>query len=210
MHMDTGIADGVTVTGIGKAGARPDVMSLDLGAEANSPGVQEALERASAALDRMRVALREAGVPDADISSGDVTVWPSHDDRQQVTGYTATLRLGALLRDLGTAGSIVSRTIGAGGDAARVFGMSLRHADPASLLGQARDAAWRDAQAKAEQYAGLAGRSLGPVHAVRESAADWPQPGRAYAADVSLAGGMPVEPGSATVTVSVDVRWELA
>jgi uncharacterized protein len=203
--MDTGI----TVTGVGSAAAPPNVMALELGAEVTAAGVQEALEEASAALDRMRRALLDGGVPAADVSSGDVSVWPTYDDRRRVIGYTATLHLAAVVRDLDGAGALVSRTVGAGGDAARVFGMALRHSDPAGLLEQARTAAWQDATARARQYAELAGRTLGPVLAVYESVSDRPHPIRAFAAAGMPPPGMPVEPGSAEVRVSVDVRWEL-
>jgi uncharacterized protein YggE len=207
--MDTGI----TVSGVGTASAPPNVMNLELGAEVTAPQVQLALDRASEALDQMRRVLLGWDVAAADLSSGDVSVWPKHDDRQQVTGYTATLRMSALLRNLGTAGALVSQTVAAGGDAARVFGMVLRHAEPSALLGQAREAAWKDAAARAGQYAELAGRTLGPVLSVLESgAASPPRPlhGQylAMAAPEALA-DLPIEPGIATVTVSVDVRWEL-
>jgi len=207
--MDTGI----TVTGVGQASAPPNVMNLELGAEVTAPEVQLALERASAALDQMRRVLLGWDVVAADLSSGDVSVWPRHDDRQQVTGYTATLRMSALLRNLGTAGALVSQTVSAGGDAARVFGMSLQHADPGALLSQARDAAWRDAAARAAQYGELAGRTLGPVLSVLESGAAAP-PRPLHGQYLALASegrraDLPIEPGSATVSVSVDVRWEL-
>jgi uncharacterized protein len=208
--MDTGI----TVTGTGKASAPPDVMDIDLGAEVAAGGVQEALDGASKALDAMRQHLLESGVAAEDISTGDVQVWPSQDDRQRVVGYRATLRMSARLRDLGTAGGLVSRTIRAGGDAARVFGLALDHADPKSLTSQARDAAWADAQARAEQYARLAGRTLGPAVAVQEDGTPPPpRPlgARAFSLVAAESGAdLPVEPGTASVSVSVRVRWELA
>jgi uncharacterized protein len=80
--------------------------------------------------------------------------------------------------------------------------------DPSALAEQARERAWTDARAKAAQVAALAGRSLGTVVRLRESAdaAGLPRPMLKLAAD---AGAMPAEAGEATVTASLLVRWLL-
>ncbi len=206
--MDTG----VTVTGAGTAAAPPDVMHLELAAEAEATGVQEALDQASAALERMRRALLGQGVDAADVASGPIGVNPRYDQKSRVCGYAAELRLRVMLRDLATAGSVLSAAVAAGGNAARVYSMSLEHSDPAELLRRAREAAWQDAHARAVQYARLAGRELGDVVAVTESP-DGPQPipRAAYFAELSGAAvaSVPVEAGTSTVTVRVTARWEL-
>jgi uncharacterized protein len=110
---------------------------------------------------------------------------------------------------MGEAGAVIGRLADAGGDAARVQGISYVLEDDAALQEQARADAFADARRKAEQYAELAGRELGEVVSVRENVtAPGPMP---YAAADSAAGAseMAIAPGSTTVTVTAEVRWSL-
>ena len=78
------------------------------------------------------------------------------------------------LLDLSRVGSLLVAAIDAGGDGARIDGISFSHRDAAALEREARDAAFADARAKAEQYAGLAGQALGEVRHVVEGGGDGP------------------------------------
>ncbi|MFD0886518.1 SIMPL domain-containing protein, partial [Streptosporangium algeriense] len=74
-------------------------------------------------------------------------------------------------------------------------------------LGAARDLAFADARARAEQYARLAGRELGRVVAISEENVTPPIPmsyGAGFAAEKAS-----VSPGQQTVSVSVRVVYGL-
>ena len=83
-----------------------------------------------------------------------------------------------------------------GGDAARVHGLEFVVGDRATVAAAAREAAWRDAEARAGQYATLAGAALGPVLEVRDAPAPPPdaRPMRLLAGRDDL-GGPATEPG---------------
>jgi uncharacterized protein YggE len=90
--------------------------------------------------------------------------------------------------------------------------MSFDIDDSADLVTEARDNAYDDAKAKAQQYADLTGRTLGRVEVVSETVRD-PEPlyyGAAAAARTSDAGATPVEAGTQTVRVRVTLIWQLA
>ena len=70
-------------------------------------------------------------------------------------------------------------------------------------------AAFADAHARAEQYARLAGRSLGPVVEIREEPGVPGTVPRLLAAK-AVGDALVVEPGTQDVRASVTVRWELA
>ncbi len=72
-----------------------------------------------------------------------------------------------LVRDLDIADRVVD-AVAAAGEEARLNGISFEIGDPATALAAARDAAYKDALAKARQYAGLTGRTLGAVLRVQE------------------------------------------
>lgn len=201
--------DGITVMGVGQAAGVPDVFRIDLAAEVVASSATGALRGAGEALDRMRGVLATGGVVREDLQSGAMHLWPEYaDGHRSISGYRAKLGLVAHVRNLQQAGVLLADTVAAGGDASRLDGATFEHADPASLLARARERAWRDATAKAEQYAALAGRRLGAVRALAErhgSVRPLPR------ADIALAReSVPIEPGTSAVSVEVDARWEFA
>jgi uncharacterized protein YggE len=104
---------------------------------------------------------------------------------------------------------VAAAAVAVGGDAARVHGLGFVVGDPATVAAAARDAAWRDALARAEQYARLAGAALGPVLEIREAPPPPPdaRPMRLLAAEAPP--GPATEPGEATVWAAVSVTWAL-
>jgi uncharacterized protein YggE len=125
-----------------------------------------------------------------------------------VTGYAATQQLTARLRDLDRAGSLVGEAVAAGGDAARLHGLHFDLSDSRAVHEWARVQAWEDARGKAGQLATLAGRALGQVVRIREDGSPHPMRTHAIAlAAAPMATAMPVEPGTTTVTVTIEVEW---
>jgi len=201
---------GVTVSGTGRVPVRPDVLVARLGAEVVAGSVQDALDRCSAALASMAAALREWGVADADLGTAGASVYAAHDQHGNQRGWTATQQLNAKLRDIGTAGDLVSKAIAAAGDAARLHDLSFEVADDTKPRAEARRLAFADARAKATLYAELAGRELGAVHAVAEVNGGV-GPVREYDGGfmaMGKAASMPVEAGSLDIAVAVTVHWD--
>ena len=202
---------GITVLGSGSAAAAPDVLVLQLGAEVRHPNVSAALGQASAALSAMVARLRAAGVAEADLRTSGASLWSQTDQHGRLTGHVANQQLTAKLRDLVTAGDLVVEVVAAGGEAARLHGLAFAFDDDTSLRAQAREQAFADARAKAEQYAALAGRPLGPVRRVREETGQHrPIPMRYAVAQSMAAESMPVEAGSQEITATVEVEWTFA
>ena len=198
---------GVTTTGQGAVTAAPDVAVVELGAEASAPGVQDALDRANAGLVAARDALVAAGVAAADVRTSQTSTWT--EQREDGPRTTARLTLRATVRDVAACGEIVRAALDAAGPVARLDSTSLAVGDPGPLAVAARDAAFADARSRADQYARLAGRSLGPVVEVREDSGG-PGPVPRMMAAKAASDALVVEPGTQEVHASVTVRWELA
>lgn len=199
---------GVTVTGTGLVTAVPDVAVVDLGAEARAPGVQDALDRAGAALDAAARGLRERGVTPADLRTTTTSTWTERTD-DGTSRTTVRLALRAQVRDVAGAGEAVRAALAAAGDAARLDGIGFALADPAPLAAAAREAAFADARERAEQYAALAGRRLGAVVEVVEGGGGPGPVARTLAAAAPAGDALAVEPGTQEVRATVTVRWEL-
>lgn len=200
--------DSITVTGRGAATGTPDLVVLNAGAEVIDESPQRAFTDTSAAVRAMLDALREAGVDSTDIQSKNASVrshW--HDGpNAPVRRFQASQHFTVTLRDIDTAGETVGSVVAAGGTAARLHEMALGFSEVEELIRSARAAAWEDARTKAEQYAQLAGRTLGPVLRINAVA----RSGMVRA----LAGGgaqmdMAVESGESDITATVEVEWAL-
>lgn len=198
---------GITVTGAGSASGEPDVATLSLGAEAQRPGVADAFDAAGAAMTAMVAAVRAAGVAGADLHTGGVDLRSAYEHEGR--GYLASQQLSVRVRDLDDLGALVSAAVRAGGDAARLHGLHFSFSDPEAELRSARERAWADARAKAEQYAALAGRRLGAARGIAETAGHFTHAFRELAGSSTLA-AMPVERGTVDVTVAVEVEWAFA
>lgn len=208
----TAVPDRVDVIGTGTASAAPDVVVVDARVQVGAADVSAALAGAASRVSAALQAAADHGVADADrctTGMGVTTRWDR--DGRSVTGYTAHHTLRLVVRERDRTGDLLAALAGAAGDALGVDGVSLEVADRGPLLVAAREAAFADARATAEQLAALAGRSLGPVLRVTDRpAGPGPQPRamRAMAAE-SLDGGMPVAAGESAVTVAVAVRFGL-
>lgn len=201
----------VTVVGRGAVALPPDLAVVELACEGVAATPAEALATAGSGLDRVRAVLLESGVGADGLRSTEFSLWAETDPQGQPRGYRAVRGLSAEVPDIGRVGELVSAAIGAGGATSRVRGLSLRASGAATARVQARDLAFADALATAEQLAGRAGRTLGPVTEIvdGEPAAGGPVPvARAFALAKDSAG--PVDPGQLEVTAAVTVTWDLA
>lgn len=201
---------GVTVIGSGRAATAPDVVRIDLAAESSAATVQAALGAATEGQATIRAALIADGIDGADLRTTTTSVHVDYSPTGEgPRGYVARLGLSATVRDVAAAGGVVARALDAAGETARLDGMSFSHSDPSALLVVARQVAFADARAKAEQFAALAGRTLGEVVRVDETlGGGGPIP--VFRAQAAFAGDLAVEPGEQEVTAAVTVRWAWA
>ena len=203
----------VTVAGAGGASAVPDTALLELGVETRGSSPAEALDACARALDQVRAALDAEGVEPARRTTSGLQLHEDWESRQPGHGpvaYQAGARLTVRLAQPERAGQVAAAAVAAGGHDARVHGLGLAAGDPVEVAAAAREAAWRDALARAGQYAELAGMALGPVLEIREAPPPPPdaRPMRLLAAEAGPAGPA-TEPGETTVWAAVSVTWAL-
>lgn len=205
-------ARGVSVAGTGRASGTPDLLRFTVGVQVTAASVDAALGSANAAQARVLAVLEQRGVDDRDVQTTGVRIEPRYDAKgQAITGYVVSEDVRVEVRELATAGETISASVAAGGDAARLSGVQFVLEDDEALREQARDAAFAQAKAKAEQYARLSGRELGAVQSIRE---DVRPPSGGYEASMAYdataaRASVPLEAGSTEVSVDVQVRWAL-
>jgi uncharacterized protein YggE len=207
---------GINVGGKAKVAGTPDTLRLDLSVVASATSVSEALASANRSASAVQKSLFDNDVQKKDLQTSGLNIQPEYDYSNnaapRLKGYQVTESIGAKLRDLGRAGDVIGKAIGAGGNAIRVNGISLDLEDTGALVSSARDKAFADAKAKAEQYARAAGRSLGDVISISEDVTTptpVPMPYGLNATSAKDMASVPIEPGSQDVSVSVTVLFAL-
>jgi len=203
----------VSVGGHGSASAAPDVVRVALGIRADATGVAAALAAGNAAVRAVSSAARAHGLRDRDIASTGASVQPRWDrEGTAVAGYTAYHQLALRVRDLGSLNALVDAVAAAAGDSLVIDGITLDIAERGPLVERARELAYADALAKAQQYAALSGSRLGRVLAITEDEGGMlaPMPRREmFLAKASDAGGLPVEAGEHSVSITLRASWQL-
>ena len=197
----------VTVTGRGHVNAPYDAATLSLATNARAAKPADAAARAAYSMNGLREAVLAHGVTAAALANTAVQLSPVHDPWPTVVAYEATLSLAVSISDLGSMGSLMVAAVEAGGDGARVDGVSFRHQHSVELAREARALAFADARLKAEQYAQLAGQALGEVRQVLEAEASMARGGAAMMK--AVAAEVPIDAGDGQVSAVITVSWAL-
>lgn len=209
---------GITVEGSGRLTGQPDTLTATVGVEVERPTVQEALDAGNTGAQQVIDAVTEAGVAEEDIQTARFEVHPRYDhgpgqDEPVIRGYLVTNLLEVRIRDVDAAGEVLAAATEAGGGDARVQGVRFSLEDNEALVAQARERAFADARARAEDYARLAGRELGALVSVDETFTPSPPAeqfaGEAVQDTASRAAEVPVRPGGQEVEVRVTTVWSL-
>lgn len=207
------VAGGIAVQGVGEVRGAPDTMTVTLGVQVTADTVAGAIDQANRAAEAVLSALAEDGVAAEDIATQGLSVYPQYDYRpdgeQRLLGYQVTNTLMVTIRDLDRAGEIIDDAVAAGGDATIVQGVGFSVEDDTERLAEARERAWADARARAEQLAELADVTLGAPLSIQEGVLDAPVPFDARVEAADMAGGVPIQPGQVTSTVTLTVRFAI-
>jgi len=200
----------ITVSGEGKVTVSPDIATVRLGVVLERDTAKGARQAAAAAMTGVIDALHKLAIDDKDIATSTVSLNPTFDytnnaGTPKIRGYQLSNVVTVTVRDLDKLGDVLDNTIVAG--ATSVDGISFDVADRAAAEAQAREAAVKDAKAKADTLAKGVGVSITGVSSMSETVQSpifyggMAAPAAAGAADAST----PVSPGTTDVTIDVQV-----
>ena len=204
----------ISVSGTGEVTGTPDTLIIDLGVQVLRPTVGAATGEAARLAETVIDALKAEGVAEKDIQTTNYSIWPEYDyrnDTQTLRGYRVNNTVSAKIRDLDKAGEIIDTATAAGGNDVVVGGIRFDLEADGAFITAAREAAWNDAKAKAEQLAALAEVRLGKAVSISETSSPTPPP-IAYAgarAEASFDAATPIQPGEASVSVVVTVQFAI-
>jgi uncharacterized protein YggE len=130
------------------------------------------------------------------------------DSTQAISGYQVSNEVEVTVDDLGRLGPALDALVASGANSLGSMDFTIR--DPKPLMAQARAAAMKDAEARAQSYAAAGGFKLGPILEVSEGGADMQRPMMNAVPMMRMAAApVPVANGENTLSVSVNVTFEI-
>ena len=206
----------IHVTGSGSVVGEPDIATLNLGVSAEKASVEEAREAAASAMTNVIESLKANNVAENDIQTENFSIYPQYDytdNGRVLRGYRVNNTVNAKVRELESLSDIIDDAAAAGGDIVVVNSIQFMIEDSTALQTQARALAVENAEAKAQTLAAAGGVTLGKPVTITETTFGGSPPivfaeSAALAAD-SARSSTPVEAGELTVTVNVNVVYEI-
>jgi uncharacterized protein len=199
----------ISVSGEATVSVAPDQAQIDAGVSSEAKTAREASEANNAAMGKVLLALKGAGIEEKDYQTARLSLQPQYAPNRTgpsaVTGYRAGNRVSIKLRDVTKVANVIDTLVGAGAN--EIGGIHFVVSQASKLLDEAREKAVADARRKAEIYAKAAGVTLGEPLAISEEGAAAPVFRGKVAAPMAL--NAPVSPGEETLSVTVSVSWAI-
>jgi uncharacterized protein YggE len=199
----------ITVSGEATVSVAPDQAQIEAGVASEAKTAREASEANNAAMSKVLLALKGAGIAEKDYQTSRLSLQPQYAPNRSgpspVVGYRASNRVTVRVREIARLASVIDVLVGAGAN--DIGGINFMVSQASKLLDDARTQAVADARRKAEIYAKAAGVTLGaPLSISEEGTAPRPVFRAKMAAEMAAT---PVAQGEETLSVTVNVSWAI-
>jgi uncharacterized protein YggE len=200
----------ISVTGEATVSVPPDMAQIDGGVTSDAKTAREASEANNAAMGKVLLALKGAGIDEKDFQTSRLQLQPQYPPNRTgpsaIVGYRASNRVTIRLREVTKVAGVIDTLVSAGAN--EIGGINFTVSNASKLLDEAREQALADARRKAEIYAKAAGVTLGAPLSISEENSSAPAPFRARIA-AGMAVSTPVAQGEETLSVTVSVSWAI-
>jgi uncharacterized protein YggE len=203
------------VSATGEVTRVPDLAIISAGVQTLQPTATAAIEENAARMERVRAALKRAGIEDKDIQTSSINLNPEYQYDQnrppRLTGYRATNTVNVKFRDLKRTGAILDALVAEGAN--QINGPNLTIDKPESALDEARVKAIANGRARADLYARALGMRVVRLILVSEGGGYNVPPPMPMVAMMAERGGADaktsIDPGTQQLQVSVSMSFEL-
>ena len=192
----------------------PDLAIISAGVVTKSSTATGAISANATRMERVRAALKRAGIADKDIQTSTLSLNPDYryDNNQPpvLTGYQASNKVSIKFRDLKRSGAILDALVAEGAN--QISGPSLTIDRPEAAQDEARQRAIAVGRARADLYARSLGMRVTRLLSVSESGGYVRPPMPMYArAEVSMAADAKtsIDPGQQDIDVTLAMSFEL-
>ena len=204
----------INVTGNAQVILAPDIAYISIGVHTEAPTAKEAVDSSNTQTQAVIDAIKGQGVDAKDIQTTNFSVYQQiktgPNGENQGTYFVTDNTVYVTMRDLSKIGNILDASVAAGAN--NIYGITFDVNDKEKATQDGRDKAMADALAQADQLAKAAGATVGPVQSITYYSST-PSPiyydTKAVAAGVGGGGSVPISSGQLTLTVTVNVIYEL-
>ena len=209
-------ADGTLLSVSSSADAKrvPDVATISAGVVTQAADANAAMRANATQMDKVMAAIRNAGIAERDVQTSGISLNPQYKYADnvppQITGYQASNTVNVKVRDLSKLGKVLDTLVEQGAN--QVNGPNFEVDKPDEAYDEARVGALKKAQARATTYADALGLKVRRIVSISEGGASFPRPipmVRMMVASDGMAKETSVAPGESTLSVSIDVVFEL-
>ena len=202
------------ISATGEATRVPDVAIISAGVVTKATTARAALSQNATQMERVRAALKRAGIADRDIQTSTINLNPEYRyaDNQPptLTGYSATNQLNIRFRDIAKSGDILDALVAQGANS--ISGPNLTIDKPEEATEEARTKALSVGRARAEQYARALGMRVVRLVSVSESGGGYAPPPpmpMAVMAQARERDYTKIDPGEQKLSVTLGMVFEL-
>jgi hypothetical protein len=205
-----GIPSTISVSGAGEVTAEADLAVLSVAVTATADSADAARGQVATDAERMRQALRDAGVPDDAVTTSAYRVGVEYDysgETREVVGYRAVHAYHVEVAP-DRAGEIIDVVVGNGASEVSHVTFTLTDETRTDLRQQAIERAMDAARQDADTVAAAADLSVVGVQSASTQGGFQPYFAERAVADDASGGATTLEPGPVTVSVTVNVTYE--
>ncbi len=202
----------ISVSGIGRSSATPDIARMTIGVEAVGANVGQVVNDVNTKQTAIIAKLKSLGVADKDIQTTSFNVNidrskppTSGNPNDGPITYRANNTAQITIRKIDQLSAILQAAVDAGAN--NIFGISMSLSDTSALANDARGKAIADARSKADALAKAAGVKLGRIVSISEFTGGVVPPN--VFADSRASAQGPIETGELQVQVQVNVVFAI-
>ena len=201
------------ISATGTVSRVPDLAIISAGVVTRSSTASGAIADNASRMERVRAALRRAGIEDRDIQTSSINLNPDYRYQENqppvLTGYQASNNVSIKFRDIRNSGKILDALVAQGAN--QINGPSLTIDKPETAYDEARTKALAVGRARAELYARTLGMRVARLLSISESGGFSRPPMPMYArAEAQMADAKTsIDPGSQDLEVSLSMSFEL-
>jgi len=203
----------ISVSGQGRVVASPDMATISTGVITEATQPEDALRENNTIVSTLMTTLDNAGVEHKDRQTSNFSVSPRYSRERnesgshKIDGYRVSNQVKIIVRDLDKLGALLDALVKSGSNklGSIQFGLSSQE----SLTDKARLLAVENARSRAELYAKAAGRRVGEVLSISESAVAMPRPMMRNAMMMESAADVPVSVGESEISATVHMVFKL-
>lgn len=205
----------VSVSAQAEAKRKPDIATVSTGVVTRAEDANAAMRANADQMSKVVAAIKAAGVGDKDVQTSGISLNPTYqyveNQPPRITGYEAHNTVNVVIRDIGKMGRILDSLVAVGAN--QINGPAFDVEDKEEAYDEARRKAVEKAQARAEMYARTLGMKVRRIVSINEGGhmgPPVPMPMMRMQAMEAKAADTSVSPGENTLSVNLDVVFELA